>query len=221
MPEDSDYASHSRNPSNRGSVASVVNQGSHTLHALERLSPTIDLQSPLSPITSYFGFQRALSASGDDALIPPSDDLVEERLLNGMQQCISSNDLNIQLDWAEEALRYCRLCLDFEVRVSKTQRTRKPTPEGETKLRQIASQVVEGAARAGNGRALFIKARHIEIDPHDITEYLERARRAGYHRSHYWIGQQCLVEKNKIALWHFETGVEYDDAACKYVINSF
>jgi hypothetical protein len=136
-----------------------------------------------------------------------------------MQQYLGSNDPNFQLEWAEEALRYCRMCYDFEERVSKTQKRRPEVPEGEARLRHIASQVVEGFANSGNGRALFIKARLIETDPRMVSEHLEGARRFGFHRAHYWLGQQCLAEKNKFAEFHFETGAQQGDQACQYVCN--
>jgi hypothetical protein len=198
----------------QGSVTRSPRHDSRELHPTDTISPRSELPSPLTPNTSYFGFRRS---SGAEALVPPTDEVVEEKLLDEMQACLAANDLMIQLDWAEEALRYCRMCSDFETRVSKTQHARASVPDGEEKLRKMAMQVVEGAATAGNGRAMFIKGRLVEKNPSAVTKYLEAARRAGYHRSHYWIGKQCLAEKDSTALWHFETGVKYGDQACQFV----
>jgi hypothetical protein len=213
--------------SSRASISSAMSQESLTYpltrpqsrelrpDSIEAVSPSSpDLASPLTPSESYFGYRRS---SGTEALIPPQDNQAEEKLLGEMQQCLTSNNHTIQLDWAEEALRHCKMCSDFEARASKTQKPRNSVPNGEDMLQKMATQLVEGSARSGNGRALFIKARLMEKDSAIATEYLEGARRAGYHRSHYWIGMQNLAEKNKIALWHFETGVKYGDAACQYV----
>jgi hypothetical protein len=198
----------------QGSVTQSPRRASQELHPTDKRSSITDLPSPMTPTTSYFGFRRS---SGAEALVPPEDGVIEEKLLDEMNQCLTASNPTIQLDWAEDALRYCRMCSDFEKRASKTQKARASVPAGEEKLHKMAMQVVEGAATAGNGRALFIKGRLVEKDQKAVMECLEGARRAGYHRSHYWIGQQCLADKNPTALWHFETGVKYGDQACQFV----
>jgi hypothetical protein len=214
-----DRSIYSSDISRRGTVSSVISQSYQVLSDATRLhslaaSTSPELPSPLTPVESYFGFRRTSSA---EDLIPPTDDILEQKLLYDMGQYLGSSDPNFQLEWAEDALRYCRMCSDFEERVSKTQQRRRNVPEGEAKLRQIGTQVVDGFVTAGDGRALFIKARFMETDTKLVSEHLEGARRAGFHRAHYWLGQQCLDEKNRFAEFHFETGAQQGDQACQYV----
>jgi hypothetical protein len=173
------------------------------------------MPSPIDAMRPYMALSTP--AAGTPNTVPPSDDVLESILTRDMAPCLDSLDAGVRLDWAEEALRHCRVCGEYEARAARTQRARLAVPVAEQSLRSSATRLVEELAAAGNARAVFLQARYLEADRARRLEMHQTARRLGYMRSHYYIGLGLMEEKNKAAVWHFETGAEYGDSACSYV----
>jgi hypothetical protein len=200
-------SSHNRTPSASGSDA--LSPASASSPATERLPSPVDTMRPYMALTP--------PTASTAASIPPSDDVLESILTRDMAPCLASPDAAVRLDWAEEALRHCRVCAEHEARAARTQRARLAIPVAEQSLRSSATRLIEDLAVAGNARATFLRARYLEPDRARRLELHQTARRLGHVRSHYYIGLALMEEKNKAAVWHFETGADYGDSACSYV----
>jgi hypothetical protein len=199
--------------SDRNRTSSI--SGSDVLSPDSASSPSTErLPSPIDTMRPYMTFSLPAATTAN---VPPSDDVLEAILTRDMPTCLASENVLVRLDWAEEALRHVRVCEEYERRAAKTQRARAAVPVAEQSLKASATRLVEDLAAAGDARAVFLKARYLETERTKRLELHQTARRQGYMRSHYYLGLGLMEEKNKAALWHFETGSEYGDSACSYV----
>jgi hypothetical protein len=177
-----------------------------------------ELHSPISPETSFAKFNRP-----QDQLVgvPPTDDDHEAHLVSDMELKVESSNPNLQLDWAEEALRHCHISQTHEERKRTTQRPRASIPLPEQALRTTATHLVEYLANGGSARALFLKARWIERHDSIRRDNFLLASSKGYHRAHYYIGQifeaEHMGSSQDEALRRYKAGASQNDIACQFV----
>lgn len=157
---------------------------------------------------------------------PPSDDELEARLENARQPVLNSNDPEMQLAWAQDALTYCGVCADEAERLAaaKPQQARPATPRIEHQLKQDAMNIVTFLADQHHPRAEFLRGMWLEWgrfgqreDKKEAFRCYSRAADRGYVRAEYRIGMlyESYNDPAK-ALRHYHRGVDAGDAASCY-----
>lgn len=158
--------------------------------------------------------------------VPPSDDELEARLENARSPVLNSNDPEMQLAWAQDALTYCGSCSDEAERLAalKPQQARSTTPRVEHQLKQDAMSIVTFLADQHHPRAEFLRGLWLEYGRHGQREDKKEAFRCysraadrGYSRAEYRIGMLYESYNDPIkALRHYHRGVDAGDAASCY-----
>lgn len=157
---------------------------------------------------------------------PPSDDELEARLENARQPVLNSNDPEMQLAWAQDALTYCGVAADEAERLAaaKPQQARPATPRVEHQLKQDAMNIVTFLADQHHPRAEFLRGMWLEWgrfgqreDKKEAFRCYSRAADRGYVRAEYRIGMlyESYNDPAK-ALRHYHRGVDAGDAASCY-----
>lgn len=157
---------------------------------------------------------------------PPSDDELEARLENARQPVLNSNDPEMQLAWAQDALTYCGVCIEEAERVAaaKPQQVRPATPRVEHQLKQDAMNIVTFLADQHHPRAEFMRGMWLEWgkfgqreDKKEAFRCYSRAADRGYVRAEYRIGMLYESSNDPAkALRHYHRGVDAGDAASCY-----
>lgn len=158
--------------------------------------------------------------------VPQSDDELEQVLENARVQVLNSNDPEVQLAWAADALVYVGVCMDNEERTvaARPQAARPSTPKIEHQLKQDAMNVVTFLADQHHPKAEFLKGMWLEWgrfgqreDKREAFRCYSRAADRGYARAEYRIGMFYESYNDPIkALTHYHRGVEAGDAASCY-----
>ncbi|KAK4497471.1 hypothetical protein PRZ48_011922 [Zasmidium cellare] len=158
--------------------------------------------------------------------VPPSDDDLETRLENARQPVLNSNDPEMQLAWAQDALVYCGVCADEAERLAalKPLQARSATPRVEHQLKQDAMNIVTFLSDQHHPRAEFIRGMWLEWgrfgqreDKKEAFRCYSRAADRGYARAEYRIGMLYESYNDPIkALRHYHRGVDAGDAASCY-----
>lgn len=158
--------------------------------------------------------------------VPPSDDELETRLENARQPVLNSNDPEMQLAWAQDALVYCGVAADEAERVAalKPHQARASTPRIEHQLRSDAMNIVTFLADQHHPRAEFLRGMWLEWgrygqreDKKEAFRCYSRAADRGYARAEYRIGMLYESYNDPIkALRHYHRGVDAGDAASCY-----
>ena len=158
--------------------------------------------------------------------VPPSDDDLEATLENAREVVLSSNDPEMQLAWAADALVYVGVCADNEERLAaaKPHHARSATPRVEHQLRVDALNIVSFLAEQHHPKAEFLKGMWLEWgrfgqreDKKEAFRCYSRAADKGYARAEYRIGMLYESYNDPIkALRHYHRGVEANDAASCY-----
>lgn len=157
---------------------------------------------------------------------PPSDDELEARLENARQPVLNSNDPEMQLAWAQDALTYCGVASEEAERLAaaKPQQARPATPRVEHQLKQDAMNIVTFLADQHHPRAEFLRGMWLEWgrfgqreDKKEAFRCYSRAADRGYVRAEYRIGMlyESYNDPAK-ALRHYHRGVDAGDAASCY-----
>lgn len=157
---------------------------------------------------------------------PPSDDELEARLENARQPVLNSNDPEMQLAWAQDALTYCGVSSDEAERLAaaKPHQARPVTPRVEHQLKQDAMNIVTFLADQHHPRAEFLRGMWLEWgrfgqreDKKEAFRCYSRAADRGYVRAEYRIGMlyESYNDPAK-ALRHYHRGVDAGDAASCY-----
>ena len=89
--------------------------------------------------------------------VPPSDEEKEGILEKARVPVLNSNDPEMQLTWAQDALIYVEIALQNEARVSENQAARSQTPHVEHQLRTDAVSIVSFLADQHHPKAEFLK----------------------------------------------------------------
>ena len=157
--------------------------------------------------------------------VPPTDEQKEASLEKARMPVLSSNDPEMQLAWAQDALAYVEAATQNEARLSLIQLPRPQTPQVERQLKVDAMNIVNFLADQFHPKAEFIKGMWMEfgkfgfrVDKKEAFRAYSRAAEKGYARAEYRIGMQfeSSGEPEK-AIRHYEKGVALADSASFYV----
>ena len=158
--------------------------------------------------------------------VPPSDEEVEATLENARPLVLNSNDPEMQLAWAADALVYVGVCADNEDRIAaaKPHAARSTTPRIEHQLKTDAMNVTTFLADQHHPKAEFLRGMWLEWgrfgqreDKKEAFRCYSRAADRGYARAEYRIGMLYESYNDPIkALRHYHRGVDAEDAASCY-----
>jgi TPR repeat protein len=156
--------------------------------------------------------------------VPPSDDEKEAVLENARLPVLNSNDPEMQLAWAQDALVYVDSAQLHEQRIAEIQGARPTTPQVEHQLRVDALNVVTFLADQHHPRATFMRGMWLEFgkfgmraDKKEAFRCYARAAGKGYARAEYRMGMQFEQSNDPIkALQHYTAGAEQGDSASNY-----
>ena len=157
--------------------------------------------------------------------VPPTDDEKEATLEHARLPVLSSNDPEMQLAWAQDALAYVDVAAQHELRVSGSKGPRPQTPQIEHQLRVDAINVASFLAEQHHPKAEFLKGMWLEfgrfgfrMDKKEAFRCYSRAAAGGYSRAEYRIGMQYESSNDPVkAIRHYSRGVEAGDSASNYV----
>ncbi|WEW60391.1 hypothetical protein PRK78_005876 [Emydomyces testavorans] len=156
--------------------------------------------------------------------VPPSDEQREANLEQGRVAVLSSNDPEMQLAWAQDALSYVEVAMQNELRMAVVQPPRPHTPQIEHQLKVDAINIVSFLADQAHPRAEFIRGMWLEfgkfgfrIDKKEAFRCYQRAAEKGYARAEYRMGMQFENSNEPLkAIKHYEKGVSVGDSASYY-----
>jgi TPR repeat protein len=156
--------------------------------------------------------------------VPPSDDEKEAVLENARMPVLNSNDPEMQLAWAQDALAYVDAAVLHEQRLAELQPARPVTPQVEHQLRVDAMNVVGFLADQHHPKAEFMRGMWLEFgkfglrtDKKEAFRCYTRAAQKGYARAEYRMGMQFEQSNDPIkALQHYKRGSEAGDSASNY-----
>ncbi|KAI9676877.1 MAG: hypothetical protein M1817_006716 [Caeruleum heppii] len=156
--------------------------------------------------------------------VPSSDDEKEAILEQARAPVLNSNDPEMQLAWAQDALAYVEVAMQNEIRLSEFQPARPQTPQVEHQLRVDAINVVSFLADQHHPRAAFMKGMWLEfgkfgfrVDKKEAFRCYSRAAERGYARAEYRIGMQYESSSEPMkAIQHYNRGVSLGDSASNY-----
>jgi TPR repeat protein len=156
--------------------------------------------------------------------VPASDDEKEELLERARQPVLNSNDPEMQLAWAQDALAFVAAAQTQEERLAENRPPRPATPAIEHQLRVDATNIVSFLADQHHPRAEFIKGMWLEFgnfgwrqDKREAFRCYARASEKGYYRADYRMGMQFEQNNDPVkALIHYQKGAANGDAASNY-----
>ncbi|KAH9879992.1 hypothetical protein J1614_002017 [Plenodomus biglobosus] len=156
--------------------------------------------------------------------VPPSDDEKEAVLENARLPVLNSNDPEMQLAWAQDALQYVDAAQLHEQRIAEIQGARPATPQVEHQLRLDAMNVVTFLADQQHPKATFMRGMWLEFgkfgmraDKKEAFRCYSRAAAKGYARAEYRMGMQFEQSNDPIkALQNYKAGAEQGDSASNY-----
>jgi len=158
--------------------------------------------------------------------VPPSDEDLETTLENARTLVLNSNDPEMQLAWAADALVFVGVCADNEERTAaaKPHAARAATPRIEHQLKTDAMNIVSFLADQHHPKAEFLKGMWLEWgrfgqreDKKEAFRCYSRAADRGYARAEYRIGMLYESYNDPVkALRHYHRGVDAGDAASCY-----
>ncbi|KAF2685761.1 HCP-like protein [Lentithecium fluviatile CBS 122367] len=156
--------------------------------------------------------------------VPPSDDEKEAVLENARLPVLNSNDPEMQLAWAQDALAYVDTAQLHEQRIAEIQGARPATPAVEHQLRVDAMNVTSFLADQFHPKAEFMRGMWLEfgkfglrVDKKEAFRSYTRAAQKGYARAEYRMGMQFEQSNDPIkALQHYKAGSEAGDSASNY-----
>ena len=157
--------------------------------------------------------------------VPPSDTEREAILENARNPVLNSNDPEIQLTWAQDALAYVEVAAQNVLREYENSDTRPQTPRSEYVLRADALNIVSFLADQHHPKAEFIRGMWLEfgnfkfrMDKKEAFRCYARAAQKGYARAEYRMGMQYESSNEPAkAIKHYQRGVDAGDSASHYV----
>ncbi|ODM18338.1 hypothetical protein SI65_06209 [Aspergillus cristatus] len=156
--------------------------------------------------------------------VPPTDEQREASLEIARMAVLSSNDPEMQLAWAQDALAYVEVAIQNEARLALVEPPRPQTPPVEHQLKADAMNIVRFLADQFHPKADFIRGMWREfgkfgfaVDKKEAFRAYSRAAEKGYARAEYRIGMQfeSAGEPEK-AIRHYRKGVNLGDSASYY-----
>ncbi|MCJ1399340.1 hypothetical protein MMC11_002542 [Xylographa trunciseda] len=156
--------------------------------------------------------------------VPPSDGEKEAILENAREAVLHSNDPEMQLTWAQDALSYVEIAMGNEARMSELQSSRSRTPRIEHQLRVDAVSIVAFLAEQHHPKAEFLRGTWLEfgkfgmrMDKKEAYRCYSRAAQGGYVRAEYRMGMQFENSNDIVnAIKHFSLGLAGHDSASNY-----
>ncbi|MCJ1285067.1 hypothetical protein MMC26_004405 [Xylographa opegraphella] len=156
--------------------------------------------------------------------VPPSDGEKEAILENAREAVLHSNDPEMQLTWAQDALSYVEIAMGNEARMSELRSSRSRTPRIEHQLRVDAVNIVTFLADQHHPKAEFLRGMWLEfgklgfrMDKKEAYRCYSRAAQGGYIRAEYRIGMQFENSNDAVnAIKHFSLGLVGHDSASNY-----
>lgn len=184
--------------------------------------------SSTSTMTASPGFGSAFPVIHDRARnfpnVAPSDEEVERTLEEARNPVLTSNDPEMQLAWAQDALLYAGTAIENEERLQVTQPPRPSTPPVERQIKVDAMNVVDFLANQHHPQAEFMKGMWFEFgkfgvaaDKKEAFRCYSRAADRLYARAEYRLGMLYEAANDPAkALRHYHKGVEQGDSASLY-----
>ncbi|KAF2084582.1 HCP-like protein [Saccharata proteae CBS 121410] len=156
--------------------------------------------------------------------VPPSDDEKEAILENARIAVLNSNDPEMQLAWAQDALAYVDAAQIHEERLRESQPARPTTPAVEHQLRVDAMNIVSFLAEQHHPRAEFMRGMWLEfgkfgnrVDKKEAFRCYARSADKCYWRAEYRLGMLFEGSNDAAkALMHYQRGVDAGDSASNY-----
>ena len=156
--------------------------------------------------------------------VPPSDDEKEEILESARLPVLNSNDPEMQLAWAQDALAFVAAAQTQEEKLAENRPARPATPAIEHQLRVDAMNIVSFLADQHHPKAEFIKGMWLEFgnfgwrqDKREAFRCYARSSEKAYHRADYRMGMQFEQNNDPVkALIHYQKGAANGDAASNY-----
>lgn len=156
--------------------------------------------------------------------VPPSDEDKEAILWDARLPVLNSNDPEMQLAWAQDALAYVDAAMTHSQRLAESEPARPATPQVEHQLRVDAMSIVSFLADQSHPKAEFMRGMWLEFgkfgqrqDKREAYRSYQRAADKGYSRAEYRMGTQFEQSNDPIkALQHYKKGAEEGDSASNY-----
>lgn len=180
--------------------------------------------SSLQELPNFSPFPRLTNPPPN---VPPTYDEKEAILEQARLPVLNSNDPEMQLAWAQDALAYVQIILQDEERIAELdKRPQRPgTPAIEHQLKVDAMNIVDFLAQQHHPKAEFMKGMWLEFgnfgvrqDKREAFRCYARAAEKGYTRAEYRMGMQFEQNNDPAkALHHYRRGADAGDAASNYV----
>ena len=156
--------------------------------------------------------------------IPPSDQDIEATLESARPAVLNSNDPDMQLAWAQDALHQIDINSEDCTRLQSMQIQVQPQSHTEYQIRMDAMNIVTFLADQHHPKAEFIKGTWYEfgkfgcrLDKKEAFRCYCRSADKKYARAEYRVGMLYEASNDPVkALQHYHRGVAMDDAACLY-----
>jgi len=160
--------------------------------------------------------------SDPPSYIPLSDKEAESNLLREMNDALSSNKAQEQLDWAEKTLRYFHCRSEHDRRTSALRNpSRSDASSNDSHLLHSTAKETVEALSNDHPRALFVAAKYFGFRAANSLVYYHHAATRGFLRANYYLGRHYEKVKQDSAQAHalryYTTGAEGGDTACRYV----
>lgn len=221
-PTDGYGSAHQNFPSRNSSVSNLT-----TMSEL----PSQDRGGPQRPVVQGVDSSDQPSFSPFPPLkkrpvnVPPPDEEKETILEKARIPVLNSNDPEVQLTWASDALLYVEIAAQNETRASSHQGARPSTPQIEHQLRVDAVNIIRFLADQQHPKAEFLRGMWLEfgkfgfrMDKKEAFRSYQRAAQKGYARAEYRIGMQFESSNEpEKAIKHYKLGVQQGDSASNYV----
>jgi len=170
---------------------------------------------------SYSPFPRLINPCPN---IPPSDEEKAMQIEGARMDVLSSNDPEMQLIWAQDALNYVEIAMNHYTRIADPP-GRPQTPALEHQIKTDAINVVSFLADQRHPRAEFMRGNWLEFgkfgfrtDKKDAFRCYARAADKGFARAEYRMGMQFENSNEpQKAIQRYERGARAGDSASNYV----
>ncbi|KUI59460.1 Chitin synthase regulatory factor 4 [Cytospora mali] len=157
--------------------------------------------------------------------IPPSDDEKEEILYNAREHVLHSNNVNMQLSWARDALNFVETASEVRAREDASRNGgRSQTPAVEHELRVDAMNIIMYLSEQRHPEAVFMRAKWDEFgkfgtreDKRAAFKGYRTAAEQGWGRAEYRMGM-LYENSNEFdkAISHYYNGEQLGDSAAMY-----
>ncbi|PWW80626.1 HCP-like protein [Tuber magnatum] len=156
--------------------------------------------------------------------IPPTDEDKGDQIEGARLAVLSSNDPEMQLIWAQDALNYVEVCVNYLTRIAEPPGTRPQTPTVEHQIKVDALSVVTFLADQHHPRAEFMRGNWLEFgkfgyrsDKKEAFRCYARSAEKGFARAEYRMGMQYENSNEPMkAIKHYNQGAAMGDSASNY-----